>query len=59
MNEGNFLFSFRIIYSAVTITVVALVVIWALRSGQFRNNKRASRLPLEIDTGDNFSNENK
>ena len=33
-------------YFAIMLTVVAAVIFWAVRSGQFRNQDRAQSLPL-------------
>ena len=36
-----------ILYSAFGVTVFALVFLWAVRTGQFRDQDRARYLPLE------------
>lgn len=33
--------------AAVSLTLVTVVLIWAIRSGQFRRQDHAARLPLE------------
>ncbi len=50
MNEINYLALFQILYSVITVAVVAVIVIWAIRNGQFTKMKNASNLPLEIET---------
>ncbi len=50
MKEINDLALFQILNSLITVGVVAVLVIWAIRNGQFTQMKNASNLPLEIET---------
>lgn len=43
-------FPFFIIYMVIGFGISALVFIWALKNGQFNDQKRAAFLPLQDDT---------
>lgn len=46
--NNGFLISI-IINGLLTLAVVAIVLVWAVKTGQFKNQKRVSKLPLEIE----------
>jgi cbb3-type cytochrome oxidase maturation protein len=43
-------FSFFAAYMVIGLFISALVFFWALKNGQFRDQKRAAFLPLQHDT---------
>ncbi len=55
-NAVNILVILQIVYTAVLIAVVTVSVIWGIKSGQFKKEKNASNLPLEIEVPD-FDNQ--
>ncbi len=46
----NMVFSFFIAYLAIGLCISGLVFFWALKNGQFSDQKRAAFLPLQHDT---------
>ena len=59
METINYLFILNIAYRLTVVIVVALVVLWSIKKGQFNKMNRGSSLPLEIDVENNNNSENK
>jgi len=49
---GTMYFPYFIVYMAAGLIISALVFLWALKSGQFKDQQRARYLPLEPDMSD-------
>lgn len=47
-----------ILYAIIGVTLFSILFVWAVRSGQFRDQQRARRLPLESpESGENATDE--
>jgi cbb3-type cytochrome oxidase maturation protein len=47
-----------ILYAIIGLTLFSALFVWAVRSGQFRDQQRARRLPLECpESGENATDE--
>lgn len=48
-NTVSILVLLQVIYAILIVSIGIVTVIWSMKTGQFKNQKHVSRLPLEID----------